>query len=61
MIGKIKNLDGSWTYNYEVFDKWDSFMINEVGISGQINCYTLIPWALNFDYMIIRKVSYCKF
>lgn len=57
MIGKIKNLDGSWTYNYEVFDKWVSFMINEVGISGQINCYTLIPWALNFDYYDVASNS----
>lgn len=50
MITRTKNLDGSWEYNYDVFDKWVSFMMDEVGITDQINCYTMIPWALNFDY-----------
>ncbi len=50
MITRTKNLDGSWEYNYDVFDKWVSFMMDEVGITEQINCYTMIPWALNFDY-----------
>lgn len=57
MVGKIKNIDGSWTYNYDVFDRWVSFMINEVGIDSQINCYTLIPWALNFDYYDVASNS----
>lgn len=50
MVTRIKNLDGSWKYDYEVFDRWVSFMMNDVGIDQQINCYTMIPWALNFDY-----------
>lgn len=50
MVFRMKNLDGSWTYDYTVFDKWVEFMINEVGIDKQINCYTMIPWALTFDY-----------
>lgn len=50
MITRTKNLDGSWQFNYEVFDKWVRFMMDEVGVSHQINCYTMIPWALNFDY-----------
>ena len=50
MVTRIKNLDGSWEYNYDVFDRWVSFMMNDVGITGQINCYTMIPWALDFDY-----------
>lgn len=50
MVGKMKHLDGTWTYDYTVFDKWVEFMMNEIGISKQINCYTLIPWALSFDY-----------
>lgn len=50
MVGKMKKLDGSWVYDYTVFDKWIEFMMNEVGITRQISCYTMIPWALSFDY-----------
>lgn len=50
MIGRVKHLDGSWSYDYTVFDKWVSFMIDEVGIDGVISCYSMIPWQLSFDY-----------
>lgn len=50
MVTRIKKLDGSWKYNYAVFDKWVDFMMNDIGINGLISCYTMIPWALNFDY-----------
>ncbi len=49
MISKIKKIDGTWAYDYTVFDKWVEFMMS-LGIDKQINCYTLIPWALRFDY-----------
>lgn len=50
MVFRMKKLDGSWDFDYTVFDKWVEFMMNEVGIDSQINCYTMIPWALSFDY-----------
>ncbi len=50
MVGKMKKLDGSWAYDYTVFDQWVEFMMNEIGIDRQISCYTMIPWALSFDY-----------
>lgn len=50
MITRIKKVDGSWFYDYAVFDKWVEFMMNEIGIRKQINCYTIIPWNLQFDY-----------
>lgn len=50
MIFRMKKMDGTWEFRYDVFDKWVNFMMNEVGIDKQINCYTLIPWALRFDY-----------
>ena len=50
MITRVKKLDGTWEYRYTVFDKWVEFMTNEIGITGLINCYTMIPWALDFDY-----------
>lgn len=50
MVTRIKHLDGSWSYDYAVFDRWVDFMLNDVGIDGIISCYTMIPWALSFDY-----------
>ncbi len=41
----------SWTYDLQYFDKWVEFMMNEIGIREQINCFTMIPWALHFDYL----------
>ena len=50
MVTRIKHLDGSWSYDYAVFDRWVEFMKDDVGIDRLICCYTMIPWALNFDY-----------
>ena len=50
MITRIKKIDGTWVYDYAVFDKWVEFMMNEIGIDDMISCYTMIPWALSFDY-----------
>ena len=49
MVMRIKTLDGRWVYDYAVFDKWVEFMMS-VGINQQINCYTMIPWDLSFQY-----------
>lgn len=49
MIGKMKQLDGSWRYDYSVFDRWVEFMMS-CGITEQIDCYTLVPWHYRFDY-----------
>lgn len=50
MVTRIKKIDGTWEYDYTVFDKWVEFMLNDVGITDMISCYTMIPWALRFDY-----------
>jgi hypothetical protein len=49
MITWIKKMDGSWTYDYSVFDRWVEFMMS-MGINKEINCYTMIPWKLSFQY-----------
>ena len=49
MIAKMKQLDGSWRYDYTVFDRWVEFMMS-CGITEQIDCYTLVPWHYRFDY-----------
>lgn len=50
MVTKTLKADGSWEYGYEVFDKWVEFMMG-LGIDRQINCYSMIPWHLEFDYI----------
>ncbi len=50
MVTRIKKIDGTWEYDYAVFDKWVEFMMNEIGINRLISCYTMIPWDLSFDY-----------
>ncbi len=49
MITKMKMIDGGWKYDYTVFDRWVEFMMG-LGIDGQIDCYTLVPWHYRFDY-----------
>ncbi len=49
LIKWTKHKDGSWTYNYDLFDKYVSFVMS-CGIKKRINCYTMVPWALSFRY-----------
>lgn len=50
MVTRIKHIDGTWTFDYAVFDRYVEFMMNDVGINRLIACYTMIPWDLKFDY-----------
>lgn len=50
MVTKIRRIDGTWLYDYTIFDLWVEFMFS-LGIDRQINCYSMIPWALQFDYI----------
>ena len=49
MIAKMKQIDGTWKYDYTVFDRWVEFMMS-CGITEQIDCHTLVPWHYRFDY-----------
>lgn len=49
MVRWTKRIDGSWTFDYTVFDKWVSFIIG-LGIDKEINCYSMVPWLLSFQY-----------
>lgn len=50
MVTKIRRIDGTWLYDYTIFDRWVEFMFS-LDIDRQINCYSMIPWALQFDYI----------
>ena len=49
MIKWIKKKDGSWNYDFSLFDKYVNF-VTDCGIGSQINCYTMVPWSNNFIY-----------
>lgn len=49
MVTWTKNLDGTWEFGFDVFDRWIEFMMS-CGITEQINCFSMIPWALSFPY-----------
>lgn len=44
MIGWMKKKDGSWEYDFTIFDNWVQFMM-DLGIKDQINCYSMVPWG----------------
>ena len=49
MVTWTKKVDGTWAFDYDVFDKWVEMMMS-VGIDKQINCYSMVPWKLSFQY-----------
>lgn len=49
MVTKIRRVDGTWLFDYTIFDRWVEFMFS-LGIDRQINCYSMIPWNLEFDF-----------
>ena len=66
MITEIKRADGTWAYDYTVFDRWVEFM-QQCGVGPYIYCYSVIPWELSFRYydqasnsMVDRKMDVTK-
>ncbi len=49
MVTWMKRADGSWYFDYTIFDQWVQFMM-DLGVDKQINCYSMIPWKLSFQY-----------
>ena len=49
MVTWIKKADGTWAFDYTVFDRWVEFMM-DLGIRDEIVCYSMVPWRLSFRY-----------
>jgi len=49
MVTWMKKADGTWWFDYTVFDKWVEFMMS-LGVKKEINCYSMVPWRLSFQY-----------
>jgi hypothetical protein len=49
LIYWTKRKDGSWSYDYRIFDRYITTLMNS-GIDQRINCYTMVTWDLSFIY-----------
>jgi len=49
MIDWKKKTDGTWEYDYTIFDNWVQFMM-DLGVKNQISCYSMVPWGNEFYY-----------
>lgn len=57
MVQTTKKSDGSWVYDYTIFDKYVE-LCAECGISKQINCFSMVPWDMSFRYYDEASESY---
>ena len=44
MIGRTKKDDGSWVFDYSIFDEYVTFG-RSCGLGPHIACYTMCPWG----------------
>ncbi|WP_169513979.1 glycoside hydrolase domain-containing protein [Agromyces subbeticus] len=51
MVKWTKKTDGTWAFDFTVFDQWVTFMMDEVGIDGQIDAYSMVNWASKVQYL----------
>lgn len=49
MIKTTRRKNGKWRYDYTVFDHYVR-LCDSCGINKQINCYSMIPWDMTFNY-----------
>jgi len=49
LIKWTKKQNGGWIYDYTLFDKYIAFVMS-CGITGRINCYSMVPWKIAFTY-----------
>lgn len=49
MINWTKRTDGTWNYDYTVFDQYVELAM-ECGIKGQISCYSMVPISNKFTW-----------
>lgn len=54
MITWTRKADGTWEYDYAIFDRWVELMM-DLGIDQQINCYSVLPWDNKLHYFDVVK------
>lgn len=50
MVETYREPDGSWKFDFDIFDRYVNFMDSQ-GIDGNIECFTMIPWQMEFRYI----------
>ena len=50
MIGRVKKSDGTWAFDYKIFDEYVEFGL-KCGLGPDIACYSMCPWG----YMMTWK------
>lgn len=60
LVQWTKKADGSWQYDYSLFDKYVSFVM-DCGIDQRINCYSMVPWKIAFRYYDEKETAYREF
>lgn len=55
MVEWTKNADGTWSFDFSVFDRWVEFMMDDVGIDGQIDAYSMVNWASKVEYFDVAQ------
>ncbi len=49
--------DGSWSYDYTVFDRYVEMMM-DLGVNKQINCYSMLPWNNRLAWYVEEDNTY---
>lgn len=57
MIDWIKRTDGSWKFDYKIFDEYVQLAM-DLGIDEAITIYTPVPWGFRFRYMEEKTGNY---
>ena len=65
MVGRVKNADGSWTFDYSIFDEYVEFG-RRCGLGPDIACYTMCPWRYRVTWKEEKRkdcenVELCKY
>ena len=59
MIEWIKRADGSWTFDYRIFDQYVGLAM-QCGIDRAITIYTPLPWGYRFRYLDAASGNHCE-
>ena len=57
MVEWTKHTGGTWSYDFSLFDQYVQ-LCDSVGLTEQINCYSMVPWGNNFEYYDEASDSY---
>ncbi|MCD6350916.1 MAG: DUF4091 domain-containing protein, partial [Armatimonadetes bacterium] len=50
MVQWVRRGDGSWHFDYTAFDDYVELALR-CGITGAINCYSMVPWTNRYRYL----------